>query len=190
MEKPSEESTEIGVWDSSYAPSSKLFSNYREVVSDFYMPWILELKSQRPFQARIESLAAAQGRAAKIELSSLWAIRGKYEIARSTMECFSVNLILRGELMVEQSARTNFARPGDVVIHDDSLPTKLRADSPYAALTLLIPKGRYSHIHDVHDHNHAKPALQSWSAGRTWVAAKRIAGVTLGRGGHRVREQF
>jgi AraC-like DNA-binding protein len=69
------------------------------------------------------------------------------------IECIHGNLIIGGELKVEQGGRTNIARPGELVLYQSYDPVVLteRPDVPCDNLAFIVPRSVFRDERDVDD---------------------------------------
>jgi AraC-like DNA-binding protein len=139
---------DVDVWDTQYYASSKAFGVFREGICSTFMPWSPEFKSENPFEARIEGMNFENGSVGRVRMSPLVTRRTKENIASSSVDGYYANLVLTGELNVEQHGRTTRATPGDLVIYDTSAPTTAtgRPDSLYEDLSFLFSKRSFAAV--------------------------------------------
>ncbi len=142
------ENRHLNVWDTQYFAPSKAFGVFREGIGSTFMPWSPEFKSERPFEARIESMNFADGSVGRVRMSPLVTVRTKENIANSTVDGIYANFVMTGELNVEQAGRVSRAGPGDLVLYDTAEPVKStgRPDSLYEDLSFLISKASLSAV--------------------------------------------
>ncbi|MBY0558245.1 helix-turn-helix domain-containing protein [Hyphomicrobium sp.] len=135
----------LSVWDSRSGPPAEAFSNFRETICNEFMPWTPELIDD-DFHARVESLGFESGTVGRVRMTSISATKTKSNIARSAVDCIHGNLILSGELKVEQGGRTNFAKPGELVLYQSYEPVVLteRSGHPFDNLAFIIPRSIFS----------------------------------------------
>src|SRR5262245_36403311 len=98
----------LHVWDSRYGRPAEAFSVFRETICSTFMPWTPELVDSA-FDARVESLSLENGVVGRVRMTPIVAVKTKQNIANSADECIHGNLILSGELKVDQGDRTNIA---------------------------------------------------------------------------------
>jgi AraC-like DNA-binding protein len=131
------------VWDSQYEPSTKAFSIFREAICSSFMPWTPEALSSH-FEGRVESIPLESGVVGRVRMTPIVARKTKSDIARSEGVCIHGNLVISGELKVEQGNKVTIARPGDLALYSSELPTTLtvksdRSDGLFDNLALVIP---------------------------------------------------
>lgn len=137
-----DEESAVDVWDTSYVPVSEAFSFFREGTSRSFLPWSTENRSERQFEARLESVRFENGLVGRIRSTPTQAIRTNAHIADSKIECVYASLRLFGNASIEQGKNFVIAKPGDLVIFDSSRPTTHAAleNSDSDAIALVIPK--------------------------------------------------
>ena len=135
------------VWDSRYGRPDEAFSIFRETICNTFMPWTPEVNS-RPFQGRVESVSFENGVVGRVQMTPIIAVKTRQNIANSVDECIHGNLILSGELKVDQGGRTNIARPGDLVLYRSFTPVTLtlKPDEFFDNLAFIIPRSNFSNI--------------------------------------------
>lgn len=131
------------VWDSQYEPSTKAFSIFREAICSSFMPWTPEALSSN-FEGRVESIPLESGVVGRVRMTPIVARKTKSDIARSEGVCIQGNLVISGELKVEQGNKTTVARPGDLALYSSEIPTTLtvksdRLDGLFDNLAFVIP---------------------------------------------------
>jgi AraC-like DNA-binding protein len=136
------ENHDLKVWDTQYCAPSKAFGVFREGIGNSFMPWSPEFKSERHFEARIESMTFANGSVGRVRMSPLVTVRTRENIAASRVDGFYANYVMAGELRVEQADRVSSARPGDLVVYDTAEPVRStgRPGTTYEDLSFLIAK--------------------------------------------------
>jgi AraC-like DNA-binding protein len=131
----------MSIWDTQYAPPSKVFSIYREAICKVYMPWSPELESGREFQARIEALPVGEGWITRLRCSPHTTLRTALDVANSANECFFIAYFLSGEHELEKGGRTNLAKPGDILVYDSIEPLRVTMNAvPQDLVVLTVPK--------------------------------------------------
>jgi AraC-like DNA-binding protein len=142
----------LHIWDSQYGPSTQAFSFFRETICSEFMPWSPEFYGNN-FEGRVESIAFENGAVGRVRMSPIVAVKTKQDIANSPIECVHGNLILGGELKVEQGGHTNIAKPGDLVLYQSYEPVVLTEDPdcPCDNLAFIIPKSQFSGMPNVDD---------------------------------------
>jgi AraC-like DNA-binding protein len=147
---PASPSSHLHVWDSQYGPSTEAFSFFRETICSEFMPWSPEFYGSH-FEGRVESISFENGAVGRVRMSPIVAIKTKRDIANSPMECIHGNLILGGQLKVEQGGRTNIAKPGDLVLYQSYSPVTLteQPDTPCDNLAFIIPKSQFAAMPNV-----------------------------------------
>jgi AraC-like DNA-binding protein len=138
----------INLWDTQYFGPSRAFSVFREGIGNTFMPWTPEFNSERPFEARIESMNFAEGSVGRVRMSPLVTVRTKQNIAASKVDGFYANFVMTGELNVEQGGHVSRAVPGDLVIYDTAEPVSStgQPDSMYEDLSFLISKKSFAAV--------------------------------------------
>lgn len=149
---PAHPGSHLHVWDSQYGPSTQAFSFFRETICSEFMPWSPEFYGNN-FEGRVESITFENGAVGRVRMSPIVAVKTKHDIANSPIECVHGNLILGGELKVEQSGRTNIAKPGDLVLYRSysSVTLTENPDSPCDNLAFIIPKSQFLGMPNVDD---------------------------------------
>ncbi|MGH2849194.1 MAG: helix-turn-helix domain-containing protein [Solirubrobacteraceae bacterium] len=61
-------------------------------------------------------------------------------IAAGDPECLHLSLLLRGHMKISQQSRADLIAPGDLTAYDTSQPAVMRADEPFEALVLQMPR--------------------------------------------------
>jgi AraC-like DNA-binding protein len=140
------------VWDSRLGPSAEAFSVFRETICSEFMPWTPEHSGEN-FQGRVESLGFDNGTVGRVRMSVITATKTKANIANSVMECIHGNLIIGGELSVEQGGRSNIAKPGELALYQSYEPVVLteRSDVPCDNLAFIIPRSVFADESNVDD---------------------------------------
>jgi len=151
----------LQVWDSQYGARSEAFSNFRETISTAFMPWTPEFYG-KDFVARVESITLPHGAVGRVRMSPIVATKTKANIAHSPVDCIHGNLIISGELKVEQGGTTNIAKRGDLVLHESFSPVTLteRPDTPFDNLAFIIPTQELGKSSDV-DHKYSNVLIPS-----------------------------
>jgi hypothetical protein len=149
---PAHPDSQLHVWDSQYGPSSQAFGFFRETICSEFMPWSPEFYGSN-FEGRVESVAFDNGAIGRVRMSPIVAVKSKIDIANSPMECVHGNLILGGELKVEQGGQTNIAKPGDLVLYQSYSPVALteHPDSPCDNLAFIVPRSHFAGMPNVDD---------------------------------------
>jgi AraC-like DNA-binding protein len=129
----------VPVWDTQYAPSSRAFDLYREIVCRLYMHWSPEV-GDGDFHARIETTKVGSGSVTRHRSSPHSAIRTARDIADSPGECAYLVRVISGQLHCEQGESLTVARPGELLLLGSSRPTKATMHGSYDALVVTIPK--------------------------------------------------
>lgn len=147
-------SSGIHVWDTEYCPSSKAFSTFREAICSTFMPWSPEFKSEQTFEGRVSGLSFKDGSIARVGHTPLVATRTKSDIASSPVEGFYANFVISGEIKVEQAGSSIYAKRGDLVVYDSSLPVVLteKEGIRYEDISFMMPKPLFSTIKDAEGH--------------------------------------
>jgi AraC-like DNA-binding protein len=137
--------SQLFVWDSRSGSSTEAFGMFRETICSEFMPWTPEYAGEL-FQGRIESLNLDNGTIGRVRMSAITATKTKTNIANSVIECIHGNLIVGGELKVEQGGRTNIAKPGELVLYQSYEPVVLteRPDLPCDNLAFIIPRSAFA----------------------------------------------
>jgi AraC-like DNA-binding protein len=149
---PARPGSHLHVWDSQYGPSTQAFGVFRETICSEFMPWTPEFDGSN-FEGRVESVAFENGAIGRVRMSPIVATKTKSNIASSPEECIHGNLIIGGELKVEQAGRTNIAKPGDLVLYQSYSPVTLteRPDSPCDNLAFIVPKSQFAAMPNADD---------------------------------------
>jgi AraC family transcriptional activator of tynA and feaB len=116
------------------------------------MPWSPE-KIEEHFDGRLESCRLTNGVIGRVQMSPIIAVKSKHDIANSTDECIYGNFVITGELKVEQCNKVNFAKPGDLILHQSVSPVTLttKNSEAFSNIALLIPTTALSNIPEVTD---------------------------------------
>jgi AraC-like DNA-binding protein len=116
------------------------------------MPWTHELVDS-PFGGLVESVSFENGAVGRVRMTPITAVKTKRDIANSADECIHGNLILSGELKVDQGDRTNIARPGDLVLYRSFSPVTLtiKSNEFFDNLAFIIPNSSFSSLKDPGD---------------------------------------
>lgn len=129
----------VPVWDTQYAPPSRAFEHYREIICRIYMHWSPEI-GEGDFHARIETTRIGDGSVTRHRCSPHSAIRTARDIARSPGECTYLVRVMSGQIHCEQGDSSILARPGDVLLLGSSRPAKVTLHGSYDAVVVTIPK--------------------------------------------------
>lgn len=142
----------IHVWDSQYGAKAEAFSLFRETICTAFMPWTPEFYG-RDFVGRVESIDLANGAIGRVRMSPIVAVKTKSNISHSPIDCIHGNLIISGELKVDQGGTTNIAKRGDLILYESFSPVTLteRPDAPCDNLAFIIPTSSFAHSQDI-DH--------------------------------------
>jgi len=137
----------VQVWDSQYGVRAEAFTHFRETICTAFMPWTPEF-SGRDFIGRVESVALKHGAVGRVRMSPIIATKTKANISNSPIDCVHGNLIISGELKVEQGGETNIAKRGDLVLYESFSPVTLteRPDAPCDNLAFVIPVSEFTTI--------------------------------------------
>lgn len=140
------------VWDSRLGPPKNAFGMFRETICSEFMPWTPEHSGEQ-FQGRVECVNFDNGTVGRVRMSAITATKTKSNIANSVIECVHGNLIVGGELKVEQGGRTNIAKPGELVLYQSYEPVVLteRPDVPCDNLAFIIPRSVFLDDSNVDD---------------------------------------
>ncbi len=140
------------VWDSRLGPPTRAFGMFRETICSEFMPWTPEYSGDE-FQGRVESLSFDNGTVGRVRMSAITATKTKSNIANSVFECIHGNLIIGGELKVEQAGRTNIAKPGELVLYQSYDPVVLteKPGVPCDNLAFIIPRSVFADESNVDD---------------------------------------
>jgi AraC-like DNA-binding protein len=116
------------------------------------MPWTPEIIGS-PFEGRVESVSFENGVVGRVRMTPIMAVKTKHDITNSAYECIHGNLVLSGELKVDQGNRTNIARPGDLVLYRSFSPVTLmvNADGFFDNLAFVIPKSQFVSVSEPED---------------------------------------
>ncbi len=140
----------LNVSDTEYSSRGKGFRVFRDIISNTFMPWVIEFKSDDDFQGRLDAIVGDFGSVVKVKMAPIVGIRTNSELSRSEEDCFYANYIISGELCVEQHGKEVVGKPGDLVIYDSEVQTKMseRNRGSYEDLGFKIPKNRLAHVRD------------------------------------------
>ena len=119
----SQHSAHLHVWDSQYGSRAEAFSLFRETICTAFMPWTPEFYG-RDFAGRVESVALGTGAIGRVRMSPIVATKTKSNISQSPIDCIHGNLIISGELKVDQGGATNIAKRGDLVLYESFSPSR------------------------------------------------------------------
>lgn len=132
---------DITTWDTRNVPSRQTFSYFRDAICSVYMPWTAEIKRGSEFYGRGTSAALDNGIIGKLRSSEFRCSRSKSDIAASPHDYVYANVVVAGELKVEQGGKERFANVGDLILIDGSeYVNSITGPSDYELLALLIPK--------------------------------------------------
>lgn len=142
----------LHVWDSQYGAKAEAFSLFRETICTAFMPWTPEFYG-KDFVGRVESIDLANGAIGRVRMSPIVAVKTKSNISHSPIDCIHGNLIISGELKVDQGGTTNIAKRGDLILYESFSPVTLteRPDAPCDNLAFIIPTSSFSRPQDI-DH--------------------------------------
>lgn len=118
--------TDRMVWRTDSVKRSERFSYYREAICEALMDLVPETNDIAGFNACVETAPLGDGAASWISASPHRVYRRAREIARSSTECYYLNLILAGECEISQCGNEVRLRPGEVAVFDSSEPFVLR----------------------------------------------------------------
>ncbi|WP_414463747.1 AraC family transcriptional regulator [Hyphomicrobium sp. DY-1] len=151
----------LHIWDSQYGSKAEAFSLFRETICTAFMPWTPEFYG-RDFAGRVESVALANGAIGRVRMSPIVAIKTKSNISQSPIDCIHGNLIISGELKVDQGDTSNIAKRGDLVLYESFSPVTLteRPDAPCDNLAFIIPTSAFPKAQDV-DHKFSNVLIPS-----------------------------
>jgi AraC family transcriptional activator of tynA and feaB len=137
----------LEIWDSSWGRSAEAFSFFREIICERFMPWTPET-SHSPFAGRVESVSLEKGAIGRIRVSPIVAVKTKQNIEDSIAECIHGNLIISGELKVEQGNHSHYAKPGDLVLYRSFVPVTLtvKPNQTFKNLAFTILRSEFSEI--------------------------------------------
>lgn len=134
----------IRVWDTKEVLPANAFEYYREGICDAFMELTPEAEEVRraSFSARVENIPAGAGAINKVRASSHLVRRAQAEIARSTQECYYLNLTTGGSCIASQAGKERTAKAGDLYIFDSALPFDLehRKHPSLAVTSFWVPK--------------------------------------------------
>jgi AraC-like DNA-binding protein len=151
----------LHVWDSQYGHRSEAFSLFRETICTAFMPWTPEFYG-KDFTGRIESIALRNGAIGRVRMSPIVATKTKSNISQSPIDCIHGNLIISGELKVEQGGTINVAKRGDLVLYESFSPVTLteRPDVSCDNLAFIIPTLAFSNSRHI-DHKFSNVLIPS-----------------------------
>lgn len=133
--------SDLKVWDTEYCPPSKVFSAFREGLCQAFMPWTPELRSERDFNARIESISLEKGIVSRIRTTPHTTVRTPKDVLNSEMPCIYAAFLLSGSISLEQGGTQVIAQQGDLALFTSEKPVLVKEDPNHnhQALVLLIP---------------------------------------------------
>lgn len=151
----------IHVWDSQYGARAEAFSLFRETICTAFMPWTPEFYG-KDFVGRVESIDLANGAIGRVRMSPIVAVKTKSNISHSPIDCIHDNLIISGELKVDQGGTTNIAKRGDLILYESFSPVTLteRPDAPCDNLAFIIPTSSFAHAQEI-DHKFSNVLVPS-----------------------------
>lgn len=173
------QSNHINVWDSQYGTRAEAFSLFRETICTAFMPWTPEFYG-KDFVGRVESISLGNGAIGRVRMSPIVATKTKSDISQSPYDCIHGNLIISGELKVDQAGITNIAKRGDFVLYESYSPVTLteRPDASCDNLAFIVPVTEFSKIHDI-DHKFANVLIPSEKLGGPLAACLAMLGQNL-----------
>ena len=123
------------------------FAVFRETICGTFMPWTPKLIVD-DFEGRVESISLEQGTVGRVRMTPIITRKTRADICNSAEECIHGNFILSGELKVEQGGRTNFAKPGDLVLYQSFTPVTLTVNPKGLLdnLAFIIPKSKLRNV--------------------------------------------
>jgi AraC-like DNA-binding protein len=151
----------LNVWDSQYSHRAEAFCLFRETICTAFMPWTPEFYG-KDFVGRVENIALGNGAVGRVRMSPIVAVKTKSDISRSPIDCIHGNLIISGELKIEQGGATNIAKRGDLILYESFSPVTLteRPDASCDNLAFIIPTSAFSNSQDI-DHKFSNVLIPS-----------------------------
>ena len=139
--KPIIQPSEVSVWDTEYCAPSKIFSAFREGLCAGFMPWTPELRHEREFNARIESVSLKRGVISRIKTTPHTTSRTARDVANSDSPCIYAAFLLGGSICLEQDGTSAAANQGDLALFTSEKPIFVTEDPKHnhQALVLMIP---------------------------------------------------
>lgn len=140
----------LQVWDSQYGVRAEAFTRFRETICNAFMPWTPEY-SGRDFVGRVENVTLKHGAVGRVRMSPIIATKTKANIANSPIDCVHGNLIISGELKVDQGGQTNIAKRGDLVLYESFSAVTLteKPDTPCDNLAFVIPMREFASLENI-----------------------------------------
>ncbi|CCB66240.1 MULTISPECIES: helix-turn-helix domain-containing protein [unclassified Hyphomicrobium] len=140
----------LQVWDSQYGVRAEAFTHFRETICSAFMPWTPEY-SGRDFVGRVESVTLSHGAVGRVRMSPIVATKTKSNIANSPIDCVHANLIISGELKVDQGGETKIAKRGDLVLYESFSAVILteKPEVPCDNLALVVPMQEFSRLESI-----------------------------------------
>lgn len=132
----------LHVWDSGDCPPRDALPIFREELCNRGLVFQPSTASTGdPFQVRIESRPLDKGYVSKFSTSSLDLRRTRHDIAKSTIDCISVGLILSGSMTIVRDGVHTF-NAGDLFVHDLSEPIQMvTRTSRFETIGIALPSG-------------------------------------------------
>lgn len=112
----------IEIWDTQYAPRSHAGNVFRRGFCNAFMPWLINQGHAGELEGRIEELTFRGGAIARISLDAAHLTRSAAEIRTSANRCLYAIYPLSGAARVEHGGNHGLLGPGDLLLHDSSLP--------------------------------------------------------------------
>jgi AraC-like DNA-binding protein len=128
------------VIDTEAVPAPERVEFWSEASWATYHPLEIQGAVRNQFGARMWANELGPLALFRIATSANTMSRTRRSVAAGDPGCLHLALLLRGDLSVAQQGRAAVLGPGDVMTYDTSQPVIARADGPFEALVVRLPK--------------------------------------------------
>ncbi|MEK9577991.1 MAG: AraC family transcriptional regulator, partial [Aquiluna sp.] len=125
------------------------FLQWRQIVSESFVPLEVQSDEMEFFKARIKSKALGEVFISQIDAKSHIVERTPSLIARGDTKYFKLSLQLAGNGLLIQDNREAALKPGDLAIYDTDRPYTLSFDNDFRSLVVMVPQAAIDIPRDV-----------------------------------------
>ncbi|MHA3724996.1 AraC-like ligand-binding domain-containing protein [Leucobacter sp. HY1910] len=116
------------------------FAEFREAVSDSFVPLAVRHKPTPEFQGRVCSTRVDRFAFAEVAAGAHEVERTPQLISRGRSEYYKVGVLLSGRGLLVQDNRELTLSPGDIAIYDTGRPYSLEFDAEFRNFVFMLPK--------------------------------------------------
>ena len=130
-------------WRIADVPESERYAYFREAVCEAFMDLSPEYDGTGPFDATVESIPLAQGAVNRVSGTPHHVRRTRAHIARSSEQCYFLNIQLASECVIEQRDRSVRLTSGQVALFasDEAFRIFHPPDADMSVASFWLPRG-------------------------------------------------